>query len=81
MRDHGSGVLLQLGDIKGFLRKEYVGSNVTHLKLLSFLTDVEKRVQLELAVVIDWGHSFVKVAYSLEGDGPLAVNCYKVLKQ
>lgn len=79
MRDHGCGVLVQFGDIKGFLRKEYVGSNATHLKLLSFLTNVEKKakLQLELEVVIDWGHSFIKATYSLEADGPLAVNCYK----
>ena len=66
MRDHGCGVLAQFGDIKGFLRKEYVGSKATHLKLLSFLTNVEKKakLQLELEVVIDWGHSFVKATYS-----------------
>ena len=69
MRDHGSGIIVT-GDIKGFLRKEYVGSNATHLKLLSFLTDIEKKakLQLELAVLIDWGHSFVKATYSLDGN-------------
>ena len=78
MRDHGSGIIVT-GDIKGFLRKECVGSNATHLKLLSFLTDVEKKakLQLELAVLIDWGHSFVKAIYSLDENGPLAVNYYK----
>ena len=78
MRDHGCGVLVQFGDIKEFLRKD-AGSNVTHLKLLRFLTNVEKKakLQLEVEVVIDWGHSFVKATYSLEADGLLAVNCYK----
>ena len=34
---------------------------------------------MELAVTIDAGGSFVKVCYSLEGDGPLALSCSEVL--
>ena len=75
-------ILVQFGDIEAFLRKEDVGSNATHLKLLGFLTDVEKKakLQLELAAVIDWGHPFVKATYRLEGDGPLAVDCYETIE-
>ena len=35
---------------------------------------------MELAAVIDWGHPFVKATYRLEGDGPLAVDCYKIIE-
>lgn len=66
--------------IKWFLRKEDVGSNATRLNLLGFLTDVKKKtkLQLELAAVIDWGHPFVKV--NLEGDRPLAEDCYETIE-
>ena len=58
------------------MRKEDVGSNATHY----FSTEVEKtgKFQLELAAVIDWGHPFVKVAYRLESDRLLAVDCYEI---
>ena len=32
-------------------------------------------LQIELATVIDAGELFVKATYTLEGDGPLALNC------
>lgn len=34
---------------------------------------------IELAATVDWGEPFVKACYSLEGDGPLAVNCYEAV--
>ena len=34
------------------------------------------RLQMELAAVIDAGEPFVETTYNLEGDGPLALNCY-----
>ena len=30
---------------------------------------------------MDWGEPFVKACYHLEGDGPLAFNCYEVIDQ
>ena len=36
-------------------------------------------LHLELAAVVDWGEPFVKACYFLEGDGPLAVDCYKAV--
>ena len=75
-------VLVQFGDVLGFLQKEDLGSNATRTKLLSFFTDVQKKamLQLELAAVTYWGQPFVKATYSLEGDGPLAVECYEIIE-
>jgi hypothetical protein len=36
-------------------------------------------LQLELAAVVDWGEHFVKATYTLEGDGPLGLNCFEVV--
>ena len=36
-------------------------------------------LQLELAVIMDAGLPFVQAAYKLEGEGPLALECYKVI--
>lgn len=34
---------------------------------------------MELAAVIDAGEPFVKASYTLEGDNPLALNCYEIV--
>ena len=34
---------------------------------------------MELAVTVDAGKPFVQATYVLEGDGPLALQCYEVL--
>ena len=31
-----------------------------------------------MAATIDWGEAFVKARYHIEGDGPLALDCYDV---
>ena len=36
-------------------------------------------MQVELAAIVDWGEPFVKATYKLEGDGALALQCYKVI--
>lgn len=36
-------------------------------------------MQLELAATVDAGEQFVKATYRLEGDGPLALECYEVV--
>lgn len=33
----------------------------------------------ELADIVDWGELFVKACYFVEGDGPLAVDCYEAI--
>ena len=38
-------------------------------------------LKIELASIIDWGKSFVKATYSLEGDGPLVFSCYEVVQK
>ena len=37
----------------------------------------EKELLIELAVNVDVGEVLVKATYNLEGDGPLALECYK----
>lgn len=50
-------------------------------KLLTVLQDPtnSKLLQLELAATVDAGEPFVKATYRLEGDGPLALECYEVV--
>ena len=36
---------------------------------------------IELAAVVDAGEPFVKATYNLEGNGPLALNCYEVVQE
>ena len=64
------------------LRRDDLGSTATTAKLLTFFTDPQKKAQLEveLAAVIDWGRPFVTATYSLEGDGPLVLECYEKIE-
>ena len=75
-------ILVQFGDIYKFLHTEDLGSNAACTKLLDILRDFEKKakLQIELAVVIDCGRSFVKATYDLEGDGPLVVECFDTIE-
>jgi len=70
---------VQFGDIDEFLHKK---DNTTCTKLLDVLCTFEKKakLQIELAVVIDRGYPFVKATYNLEGDGPLAVECFDIIE-
>ena len=74
-------VMLQFGDVEGFLRNDDV-SSVTSSKLLDIMCDVQKKLtlQLELAAVIDIGIHFVKATYNLEGDGPLVLTCFEIIE-
>lgn len=36
-----------------------------------------RKLQMELAITIDFGEPFVKATYKLEGDGPLALSAYE----
>ena len=53
----------------------------TRGKLLSLLSDDEEKkyLMVELAVTIDVAAPFVEATYNLEGDGPLALNCYEAI--
>jgi len=75
-------LLVQFGDIKPFLTKNTEIGPHTRPRLLSFFEDTQKLnyLKIELAAVVDWGESFVKATYNLEGDGPLAFTCYEAIQ-
>ena len=75
-------VMVQYGNVEGFLRKDDV-SSITSSKLLDIVCDVRKKLtlQLELATVIDIGIHFVKATYELEGDGPLILSCFEIIER
>ena len=55
-------------------------------KITSFFSDPQTKwkLQIEIAVTVDWGGGgspFVKACYHLEGDSPLALQCYKTIDQ
>lgn len=75
-------LLLQYGDIEPFLlRNPDLGPSLRP-KLLGILADINAQAQLkcELAIVVDFGEHFVKATYNLEGDGPLVLSCYEIIK-
>lgn len=61
-------------ECRGFLRSN-VGS--TRVKLLSYFSNMNVHLQMETAIMVDVGMSFVQAIYRLEGDGPLALICYE----
>ena len=74
--------LLELfGDVQPFLQDSEGFSNSTRAKLLKILTNTQQCVllRLELAAVIDAGKPFVSGTYKLEGNGPLALQCYEII--
>ena len=76
-------MLLYFSDIAPFLNEnDEIGSDLQP-KLLDVLNDVHKcaSLHIELAGVVDWGEPFVKACYYLEGDGPLAVECYEAIER
>ena len=70
--------MLQWGDVPDFLTHMDVAPR-SHEKLQLLCQNDEMNLMVELAVTIDAGEPFVKVCYTLEGDGPLALSCYEVL--
>ena len=38
-------------------------------------------LQIELALVVDYGRAFVTATYKLEGGGPLVFSCFEVIKE
>ena len=65
------------GEIEPFLLQNDDIGPAVHPKLLSLFADPQKKaqLQLEMAITIYLGEPFVKACYSLEGDGPLALEC------
>ena len=50
-------------------------------KLLSPFDNLHITSQLwvEIAATVDWGEPFTKLCYTIEGDGPLSLECYKII--
>lgn len=74
-------VMLHFDEIEPFLRQNVDIGPATRPKLLSFFDDRQKLglPQLEIAATVDW--TFVKTTYFLEGDGPLALDCYEAVEK
>lgn len=74
-------LLVQFGDVRPFLDENEDLGTTTRQKLLGIFTDPQKIAlfQIELAAVIDMGEPFVKATYTLEGDGPLALECFEII--
>ena len=74
--------LLKLyGDVEAFLRTHEDLAPATRTTFLRYLDVPQKKIckELELAVTFDAGLPFVQATYKLEGDGPLALQCYEVV--
>ena len=67
--------------VRAFLEENEDLGPATRQKLLGILTDPQKNalLQIELAAVVDCGEPFVKVTYTLEGDGQLVLECYEII--
>ena len=65
------------GDVPSFLECEDLPPSKT--KLLEILNDPPKnrKLQIELAIIVDVGEPLVKATYRLEGDGPLVFSAYE----
>ena len=76
-------MLLYFGDIAPFLNENDDIGPALRPKLLDVLSNPQKYAHLciELASIVDWGEPFVKACYFLEGDGPLAVDCYEAVER
>lgn len=69
-------------DVHGFIASQRELAPATVQKLLAMLENhqIRSAVQLEMAAVVDAGEIFVRSTYNLEGDGPLALVAYQVIK-
>ena len=72
-------VLTMWGDVVPFLSENRDVAPKSREKLLNLIHTQSEKLQIELAVNVDVGEAFVKATYTLEGDGPLALNCYDIL--
>ena len=68
-------------DVEPFLREnEDVGLHLRP-KLLNFFDNPQNtsKLRIEIAATVDWGEPFVKACYTLEGDGPLSLECFEII--
>ena len=67
-----------VGDVLPFLEGNDIGV-ATRGKMLDILNSAEKRVllELEVAATVNGGLPFVQATYTLEGDGPMVLNCFQ----
>ena len=72
-------ILEMFGDVQSFLHALEDRGLATRRKKLDILLDPTKKSKLllELAATVDGGKPLVEATYLLEGDGPLALSCYK----
>lgn len=73
-------VLELWGDVLPFLSNNIDVAPKSREKLLQLVRMQSDKLQIELAVNFDVGEPFVKATYTLEGDGPLALTCYGVVR-
>ena len=76
-------VMSYFGNIEPFLCRNDDTGPTLRPKLLPFSADQQKPglLQLEIAATVDLGEPFVKACYFLEGDGPLAFECYEAIER
>lgn len=72
-------VLELFGDVPTFIGESSDVAPKSKKKLEQLLLTSPKELIVELAAVVDAGEPFVKATYKLEGDGPLALECYEIL--
>ena len=71
--------MVYFGDIKPFLEEnEDVGTSLGP-KLLAFFhtPQTKSKLHIQIAATVDWSEPLIKACYDLEGDGPLALECYE----
>ena len=71
----------QFRDLDAFIKCNDDASPVTRGKFLAFFSNGAKRstLQIELAAIVDFGEPFIKATYKLAGNGPLALDCFKIV--
>ena len=74
-------VLALWGDVLPFLSENTDVAPKSREKLLNLIRTQSCKLLIELAVDVDAGEPFVKATYNLEGDGPLALECYDILNK
>ena len=68
------------GTVWKFLEDNKDIGPATQPKLHQIMTDPQSSSkEIELAAVVEFGEQCVKATYRLEGDGPFAVECYKII--
>ena len=74
-------LLYLFGDVEVFPKQNTDLGSATRPKVLTFFDDPEKRgcLGIEIAATVNTGMPFVKATYTLEGDGPLVLECCQII--